>query len=253
MRIELLNIPVDGLSVEELHAELRRIAAAKEKRWVLNVNVHALNLAQADPEFAGILRRAHLVFCDGEGVRLGARLFGHRLPPRITYADWIMPLGSFCASENLTLFFLGGRPGVAEEARKRLEAAIPGIRIVGCQHGHFDKEGPENQAVIDRINAARPNLLLVGLGMPLQEKWIAAHSGRIAANVFLSAGACLDYVAGRVRRGPRWMLDHGFEWLFRLLIEPRRMWGRYVWGNARYGLHLARALVSQSAKKDKVN
>jgi N-acetylglucosaminyldiphosphoundecaprenol N-acetyl-beta-D-mannosaminyltransferase len=102
---------------------------------------------------------------------------------------------------------------------------------VAARHGFFQKSGPENEQVIVAINTFKPHLLIVGFGMPLQEAWIQANMNQIDARVIMPLGACLDFYTGRVPRGPAWLTNHGFEWLARLLTEPRRLWKRYLIGN----------------------
>jgi N-acetylglucosaminyldiphosphoundecaprenol N-acetyl-beta-D-mannosaminyltransferase len=122
---------------------------------------------------------------------------------------------------------------VADKAAANLKARYPDLRIVGTHHGYFDKtQGcAENEAVIEQINTVKPNILIVGFGMPLQERWLMENWDRIDANVALTGGAVFDYVSGELRRAPRWMTENGLEWLGRLIIEPRRLWKRYLIGN----------------------
>ena len=180
-----------------------------------------------------MLNAAEVVFCDGDGVRLGARWLGHRLPTRITYADWLWELARFAEPRGYSFFFLGARPDVADRAAARLQAQFPSLRIVGTHHGFFDKsiDGEENRAVLRQINEAQPNILVLGFGMPLQERWLLENWDRVEANIVLTGGAVFDYVSGELARAPRWMTDHGLEWLGRLLIEPKRLWKRYLVGN----------------------
>ena len=155
------------------------------------------------------------------------------MPQRITYADWIWQLAEFAEARNFSLFFLGAQPGVADRAAARLKERFPRLRIVGTQHGYFSKEAgnAENESVVDRINRLRPNILIVGFGMPLQERWLMDNWDRIQADIGLTGGAVFDYVSGEVPRTSSWMTDHGLEWLGRLIIEPRRLWRRYLIGN----------------------
>jgi len=233
-RVRVLGVPIDLLTVNELHEHLLRFVRARARATVLHVNVHAINLAGRHPWFARILQDADLVFCDGHGVMLGAWLLRQRLPVRITYADWTWQLAALCEREGLSLYLLGGRPGVAEAAAARLRARHPRLQIAGAHHGYFDRDPASDGsgAVVAAINAARPDILIVGLGMPIQEAWVAAHRVRIGSPVVLTAGAAFDYVSGRLRRPPRWMTAHGLEWLGRLIIEPRRLMGRYLIGNS---------------------
>jgi len=194
-------------------------------------NVHVLNVAYHNPELRRILNGADLVYCDGAGVKLGAHILGKDLPERMTGADWIYDLCQSCQKTGITLYLLGGEPGVAEEAARVLTTRYPGLNVVGTHHGHYDHDGPENDAVIAEINALHPDILLVGFGTPLQEKWIDRHFERLQVPVVWAVGALVDFVTGKKPRAPRWMLDHGLEWLYRLWMEPGRLWKRYVVGN----------------------
>jgi N-acetylglucosaminyldiphosphoundecaprenol N-acetyl-beta-D-mannosaminyltransferase len=163
---------------------------------------------------------------------LAASILGHRTVERITFADWVYPLSAFAAQHGYSLFFLGAKPGVAEGAASRLLERFPTLKIAGTQHGYFDKspDSAENRAVIERINAARPNILFVCFGMPYQERWLMENWDLLQANIALTGGAVLDYAAGQLKRSPRWMTTHSLEWLGRVLIEPRRLWKRYLIG-----------------------
>jgi N-acetylglucosaminyldiphosphoundecaprenol N-acetyl-beta-D-mannosaminyltransferase len=232
-RFRILGVSVDAVTVDELQRRLEQMVRDGEHSLVLNVNVNALNLASTLPWLREFYNTASLVFCDGAGVMLGARILGHRIPQRITYADWMWQLAEFAELRGLSLFFLGARPGVAEEAAARLRQRFPDLNIVGTHHGYYDKSAAsaDNAAIIDSINAVRPDVLIVGFGMPLQERWLMENWDRIQARVALTGGAAFDYVSGMLRRAPRWMTQHGLEWLGRVLIEPRRLWRRYLVGN----------------------
>lgn len=224
---------MDPVTVEGLHERIGRLIRRGKRGLVLNANAHCLNLCYEDPELRGFLNGADVVFCDGAGVMLAARLLGGRIPERITYADWAWRLAAFAEAQGFSMYLLGARPGVAEEAARRLRAWHPDLEIVGVRHGFFDHAAgsPENESVVEEVNAARPDILLVGLGMPLQEYWLMENRDRLEVGVALTGGAVFDYVSGRLRRGPRVLTDNGFEWLARLLVEPRRLWRRYLLGN----------------------
>lgn len=229
--VRIAGVRVDAMDLRRLHAYIHHAIVRGWTVPVLNANVQAVVLANRDPEFARILEDAPVVFCDGSGVRLGAKILGEELPPRITYADWIHELAPFLRDQGHSIYLLGSKPGVAEIAARKLQERYPGIRVAGTGHGYFRKEGVENDEVLSRLREARPDVLLLGFGMPLQEKWMMANLGRIDARVILSGGACIDYVAETVRRGPRILVDNHMEWLARLWVEPRRLWKRYLLGN----------------------
>jgi N-acetylglucosaminyldiphosphoundecaprenol N-acetyl-beta-D-mannosaminyltransferase len=236
--VYVLGVGVDPLTVGDLQAEVGRLVRGGRGGLVLNVNAHCLNLCYADPALRGFFNAADVVFCDGAGVMLAAMLLGRRIPERITYADWAWDLAAFAAAEGFSLFFLGARPGVAQAAARRLKQRYPGLKMVGVHHGYFDRS--ENEAVVQKINAAAPDILLVGLGMPLQEYWLMENRHRLDTGVALTGGAVFDYVSGRLRRGPRLLVSSSFEWLARLLIEPRRLWRRYLVGNPLFFLRVVR-------------
>jgi N-acetylglucosaminyldiphosphoundecaprenol N-acetyl-beta-D-mannosaminyltransferase len=241
-RLDVIGVGVDPLTVEELHAEIERLVRGGRRGLVLNVNAHCLNLCYEDPELRDFLNGAEVVFCDGAGVMLAARILGGRIPERITYADWIWHLADLAASLGFSLYLLGARPGVAQEAAMRLRERYPDLEIAGARHGYFDHTagGAENEAVVEEINAAAPDILLVGLGMPLQERWLMENIESLDAGVALTGGAVFDYVSGRLRRGPRLLTVSGFEWLARLTVEPRRLWRRYLLGNPLFLLRVLR-------------
>ena len=196
---------------------------------VLYVNVHCMNVHHTDQAYADILERADVVYCDGTGVRLGAWLSGQRLPARMTGADWIDDLCRLAVRENLRLFLLGGESGSALDAARVLEKKYPDLQIVGAAPG-FDVDGD----TIASINRQQPDILLVGMGTPTQEKWIDAHRAQLQVSVVWAVGALFDFVSGRIPRGPRWLTNHGLEWLCRLAAEPRKLWRRYLIGNPQF-------------------
>lgn len=254
----MLGVGVDPITVKELHTEIRRLVRQEEHALVLNANAHCLNLCYRDPSLRDLLNNAAIVFCDGVGVMLAARILGRRIPERITYADWMWQLAAFAESEGLSFYFLGGRPGFAALATKRLKERFPALKVVGVRHGYFDRAdgSPENEAVIEEINAASPDILLVGFGMPLQEYWLRENWDRVNARVALTGGAVFGYVSGKLIRRPRFLTDNGFEWLARLFVEPGRLWRRYLIGNPLFlirvlGQRLSREL-RETRKREKV-
>lgn len=239
-RVDILGVPVDPVDADELHRRLAGYVRRRGAATVLHANVHAINLACRHEWLMAVFREADLVFCDGQGVRLAARLLGQRLPARITYAEWTWTLAAWCEAEGFSLFLLGSEGGVAALAAERLRQRCPTLRIVGTHHGYFDKDSgsADTAAVVEAINAAKPDILIVGFGMPLQERWVHEQRAALQVPVVLTGGAAFDYVSGRLRRPPRWMTDNGLEWLGRLLIEPRRLAGRYLVGNQIFGIRV---------------
>lgn len=240
-RLQLLGLPLDVLD----RAGLLDAVAAMIARpppggaTVAYLNIHVANEADKNPELTRFLQRTDLCYCDGEGVRLGARLLGHRLPARMTGADWIHDLAARAAADGWRLAWIGGAPGVTAAAAAALQRQNPGLSV-HTEHGFHDKSGPANDALIDRVNAADPRIVLVGMGTPLQEQWVAQNRARLHAPVVWVLGATADFLSGAVPRGPAFLYNRQ-EWLARLLTDPRRLWRRYLVGNA---LFIGRVVLS---------
>jgi N-acetylglucosaminyldiphosphoundecaprenol N-acetyl-beta-D-mannosaminyltransferase len=234
----LMGLRIDLLDRTALLAQLEAALGEDQDFTANNVNVHAMNTAWADPTFRSALNASDLVFVDGAGVRLGARLAGVTVGERLTPADWIGDLFSLCIRHDWPVFWLGDTDEVGATLEGYLHAFFPGLRLAGRHHGFFAKEGPESDAVVDKINASGARLLMVGMSMPIQEKWLAANRDRLRPPVRLSLGGLARILTGHIRRGPRWMTNNGLEWAFRLCMQPAYTWRRYLIGNPLFLLRL---------------
>lgn len=244
-----MGMPVHRVAVDDVHVFINEVISKKAKALVLNLNIHCVNLALQNSWLRYFFHQAQLVFCDGDGVRWGIKMLGQNPPPKITYDRWFWQLSGFCDQRGYSLYLLGSKPGVTEEAARKLQAKFPALKIVGFHHGYFAKAGEENERVIEDINKKKPDILAVGFGMPIQEKWLSENWRRIDAHIFLDGGAVFDYVSGRVSRAPAWMLKNHLEWLYRLYQEPRRLFIRYVLGIPYFFFHvLLEKLKGGSAK-----
>lgn len=230
--VEMFGVRIDALPLNDVLEAIEQTVATKSRAIVTYVNVHGMNLAYTLPWFRAFLNKCDIVFCDGFGVVLGAKLLRHTIPERFTPPDWIDQLAERAANRGYSLFLIGSQDGVAQKAAQKLETRFPHIKIVGTHHGYADKTPghADNEVVLQKINAAKPDILLVGFGMPIQERWLDNNWDRIDAHVALTVGALFDYMTGEVVRAPRIFTDNGLEWLGRLVIEPRRLWKRYVIG-----------------------
>jgi len=231
--VKILGVRVHSVPVTEM-LMLMKNAITERKRLIISyVNVHGMNLSYVNPRFRERLNAAEITFCDGVGLRVGATLLGQSLEHRNTPPDWIEDMAKMCAENGFSVYLIGSKPGISEKAAAALQSKVPDLKIVGTYHGYFDKtaEGAENVEVIQKINDAKPDVVVVGYGMPLQEFWLEENGDKLSAPVLFPVGAALDYVAGETYRAPRWITDNGLEWLARLVIEPRRLWRRYVIGN----------------------
>jgi N-acetylglucosaminyldiphosphoundecaprenol N-acetyl-beta-D-mannosaminyltransferase len=211
-------------------------------RRVYFVNAHSLNIAASDPIYRNVLNSADTVFGDGTGVRWAARRRGVRLRDNVNGTDFIPSLFRATADRGHSCYLLGGDAATAEMAGDFARRTFPGWRLLGWHHGYLADEATD-AAVLARINAAKPDLLLVGMGNPLQEKWIHGHLPMLHVPVCIGVGGLFDFWAGNVSRSPRWLRRLGHEWLWRLVQEPRRMARRYLIGNP---LFLVRVLLERS-------
>jgi N-acetylglucosaminyldiphosphoundecaprenol N-acetyl-beta-D-mannosaminyltransferase len=229
-KINLIGVGVDPLSREMLLDKVDEAIGGGGRLLIAHANLHGLNLAYEQPWLRDFYNRADLVYCDGMGVKLGARIVGGEIKERYTLADWIWELAGLAAEKGFRLFLLGNPPGVAEKAAQNLTRQYPTLQIAGVQHGYFEKSAlsSENEGVVAEINRHQPDILLVGFGMPVQERWLDQNWPQLEAHVAITCGALFEYLSGDLKRGPRWMTDHYLEWLARLLISPRRYLGRYM-------------------------
>lgn len=226
--VDVLGVPFARLTPEETVVEVERLYERDEPAWIAIENAHALNLASTDPAHREVLRRADLVLNDGKGVMLGAWLLGESFPADLN-GNFTSPLLLATAEDRgWSVFLLGAAPGVIERAAERLEEKYPNLTIAGVHHGFI--RGREGE-VAAQIRASGAGLLMVGMGMPLQEHWLDRHLRDTGVRLASTAGAFFDFQAGEISRAPVWMNRVGLEWVHRLAMEPRRMWRRYLMGN----------------------
>ena len=220
----------------------RHAAAAWAPLQVMGPNAFLVSLAAKNPGFAEALRGAALCLPDGMSVVWGARLLGQYIPERVPGGEFMERMCALCADHGLSVYFLGGLPGAAEGAAQALQQRYPGLVIAGtdCPPLKFEQDEQLNEAVRARIAAAKPDLLCVALGAPKQEIWMLDECGSLPIGAVLSVGAALDTQAGLRKRAPGWTHKLGVEWLYRLALEPRRLWKRYFFGNLAFAAITAR-------------
>jgi N-acetylglucosaminyldiphosphoundecaprenol N-acetyl-beta-D-mannosaminyltransferase len=192
---------------------------------LLAMNPAKIAMAERDPSLRDALGRAEVAFADGCGVSLAHRLIAGRRVARVPGVDLATALAAEATLRGWSLYLLGARPGIAEEAAANLRGRFPGLRVAGCQHGYFDERG--ERRIIDEIDRAAPEILLVALGSPAQELWIDRHFDELRVRVALGLGGTFDVWASRVRRAPVVFRRFGLEWLYRIAREPRRT-GRFL-------------------------
>lgn len=233
--IEVLGLPVAAIERAEALAAAEDLLGSAEPALLAFANAHACNLAARQCEFRKVLACADLLLPDGVGLAVAARVAGTAFPANLNGTDFLPQLLARAARRGCSVFLLGAAPGVAELAAERLQR--PGLRVVGTAHGYQT----DHAALTARIAASGAELLVVGMGMPRQERWLAEHLEATGVRLGVAAGAYLDFAAGAVRRAPPWMRAARLEWLFRLIGEPRRLFARYVLGNPAFLLRVLRA------------
>jgi exopolysaccharide biosynthesis WecB/TagA/CpsF family protein len=238
--IEVLGVEVAAMDRCGALDEVERLLDGPDAAWVGFVNAHSLNLACENDAYRDALDTAELVLNDGAGLALAARLNGRQFPDNLNGTDFTPQLLQRAAQGGHTVFLFGARPGVAEAAALRLAADIPGLVVAGTADGYTLSD----DEVVAKVRASGADVLLVAMGNPIQELWLAEHLADTGARLGVAVGAFLDFTAGRVQRAPLWMRRSSLEWLYRLAIEPRRMFRRYVLGNPKFVVNVLRARLA---------
>lgn len=236
-RVTIGGVEVDALDEREALDRIEEMVGERRPHLMVVVNASKLVLASEDERLREILRRADLVTADGMSVVWGAKLVGARLPGRVTGIDTMERLVARAADRGWRVFFLGAKREAVEGAVENLRRAHPALVVAGLRDGYFAGKEAE---VVAEIRAASPDLLFVAMGSPAQERFLTDHLDEMAVPFSLGVGGSFDHVAGHVRRAPVWMQRIGLEWLHRLALEPRRLWRRYLIGNARFAMLLLR-------------
>jgi N-acetylglucosaminyldiphosphoundecaprenol N-acetyl-beta-D-mannosaminyltransferase len=229
--IQVLGVTVHPVAGADLARLLSSAVRDRRRAVVGNHNLHSVYLSYRQPEFRRFYERADIVFVDGMPLVALARLKGLplRRGHRCTPLDWIDDLLAAASAGRWRVFLLGARPRVADRAVEQFSVRFPGVTFA-TRHGYFDvtAESADTDAVVEQINRFAPDVLLVGMGMPRQELWLADQADRLNATVAIAVGGLFDYFAGESRTPPRWMGRIGLEWLFRLADDPRRLAYRYL-------------------------
>ncbi len=227
-KINILGVNVSAIDMPMALDVIEGWIARRERHYVTITGVHGIIESQADDELRHIHNRAGLVTPDGMPLVWLSRLNGHRHVARVYGPDLMLVLCERSAAKGYRHYFYGGKEGVPDLLKTRLQRRLPGLNVVGTYSPPFRPlTEVEDDRIVETINAAEPDIVWVGLSTPKQERWMAAHVDRLDAPVLIGVGAAFDFHAGLLKRAPRWVQHSGLEWLFRLLSEPRRLWRRY--------------------------
>jgi N-acetylglucosaminyldiphosphoundecaprenol N-acetyl-beta-D-mannosaminyltransferase len=227
--VSILGVNVSAIGMQDCTDTIEGWIDAKSQHYVCITGVHGVIESQSDASLRAIHNAAGLVTPDGMPLVWMARRLGYGRTSRVYGPDLMRTLSALSLARGYRHFYYGGGEGVAERLRDALAGACPGLEVVGTITPPFRAlTAEEDAAIVDAINTARPDIVWVGLSTPKQERWMAAHVGRIEAPVLIGVGAAFDFLAGDKTQAPAWMQRNGLEWLFRLATEPRRLWRRYL-------------------------
>jgi len=252
LNVFALGRKITCLTIADIQEAIALSCGRGQRITIANYNVHAFNLSFHLPWFHQFLKQSEIAHCDGLGILKALRFLGLEVQNhhRVSYTDLMPELLQQCNDEGWSVFLLGTKPENLERAIVNLEKGYPNAKFSG-HHGYFSVHNPvANDGVIQTINAFRPNILIVGMGMPVQESWVQRYRDRLQVNAILVGGAVIDRLAGVVSDCPKWISQHGFEWGYRLLKEPKRLASRYVIGNPAFVLQIILAKLQRLSERD---
>jgi exopolysaccharide biosynthesis WecB/TagA/CpsF family protein len=236
-RIKLFQVGIDQVDNQETIQKIEEFIVSKNPHQIVTPDTLAVLRARKDPEYQAILKSADLVTPDGAGILWATTTLNYPLPERVTGIDIIHNICRLATEKGYSLYLLGSYPGVAGEAALNLTRKYPGIKIAGTHHGYFGGEDSQNcedvkngnsdknkeeEEIIAEIKENRPDILLVGMGVPKQEKWISKNLDKLNVPVCMGVGGSFDVLSGRIPRAPLWMQRHGMEWVYRSIKQPNR-------------------------------
>ena len=254
-KINLLGVRISKASPSEVLREIEASIRSGDRLTISFVNPHTMNLVMRNTQLRDDLNSLDLVCADGIGVVWASRFLGVSLKERVS-ADILGPgLFKLASSRGFKVYLLGARPGIVDKTADNLRKVFPMLEIAGSYHGYFAKE--ENDSVVKRVNESAADIVLVGLGASLQERWIVENADKVRASVLITCGGYFDQMAQRVHYYPSWAYRYRLNWLYRLLREPTRLWERYfielpyfAWWVIKTRFHTSGARASAEGCKD---
>ena len=247
MKVSICGVRIDRLSFDRVIKKLvEHIHFKKYPAYVVTPNAQHIVIFQNDPEFQKIYNRALLSVPDGVPLLWAAKLMNNPLNGRVNGTDLVEELCAVSAKEQFKIFFLGGRPQAANRAAQIMSSRYPQLKVIDtyCPPCNFENNKAEIQKIEETIKTAAPDILFVGLGAPKQEKWIADFYQKLDVPISIGIGGSFELISGMVNRAPKWMQQAGLEWLFRLLLEPRRLGKRYLISNTIFIWLVAKQKIS---------
>jgi N-acetylglucosaminyldiphosphoundecaprenol N-acetyl-beta-D-mannosaminyltransferase len=228
--IQIADVPVHNLTIEETLNTIEQFISTGGPVYLGSINADMIVRCHRDNSFARYYKECHLCLTDGVPILWASKFLGTPLKEKVAGSDLVPRICALADIKGYKIFFLGGRPGAAAAAKTKLLKDFAHLKIVGTYAPPFgfEKDPRELEKIEAMIKEAQPDILLVGLGAPKQEQWIREHYQRLGVPVMMGVGVTFEFIAEIVRRAPEWMQKSGLEWSWRLLMEPRRLWKRYL-------------------------
>lgn len=222
-KVDILGVKFNNVNMERAIKEIEYMLMENKFHMVVTPNPEFVMLADKDKEYMNILNGADLVLPDGIGIVIGSKIMGEKISERVTGFDVCKNIFELSNRKGYTIYFLGAKEGVAQRAKEKLESKYENIKIVGVHNGYFKGDSIEEENLLNEINSLKPDILLVALGTPRQEKWLDRNRKRLNVKVAIGVGGTFDVVSGDLKRAPKFIQKAKLEWLYRLLQEPKRI------------------------------
>ncbi|MDR1759195.1 MAG: WecB/TagA/CpsF family glycosyltransferase [Fibrobacter sp.] len=246
-KTDFYNIKVNVLNQDEALSCIRDILFQDPHKNIFFLNAHCFNLAQKHSKYFNALHRSDFLLNDGMGISIAARFKGIKFPDNLNGTDFIPLIIKEGVAGNKTFYLLGTKDHILEKTKVNLETNFPGMKILGMHNGFFSEA--ENKDIINEINELKVDIIIVGMGVPLQEIWIHENKNKLPdVSLFVAGGAIFDFLSGTISRAPVWMRKLRIEWIYRLCLEPKRMWKRYILGNILFFFHLLKHQIKDFTK-----
>lgn len=229
-KCKFMNISINNITMVQAVEAIDKLIAQRKKAYVVTPNVDHIIKVEKDSLFKEIYDNADLVLTDGQPLIWISKVYKRPIVEKVSGSDLFPKVCEMAAKKGYSVYFLGAKEGVADIAATKLRQQYPNINIVGTDSPPFgfEKNTKEIERVIEKVNNAHPDILALALGTPKQEKFYYQNREALDVGCALAVGASIDFAAGTVKRAPKWMSNHGLEWFYRLLKEPKRMFKRYI-------------------------
>jgi N-acetylglucosaminyldiphosphoundecaprenol N-acetyl-beta-D-mannosaminyltransferase len=226
-RVNLLGCPFDAISFSEVVENIKKAVRENRRLQIVTANIDFVMKARRDPVFAKALWKADLVVADGVPIKWATSMLGEPLKGRVNGTDLVWKCAEISAQMDCGVALIGAEPGVAQRAAEKMKGRWPEAKIYTIPTP-FPLRESDNEGLVKRVRDVMGKIVLVALGAPLQDRWVQSYLGKCGANVGIGIGSALDIICGDKPRAPKWMSENGFEWVHRMLLEPRRLSKRYI-------------------------